>query len=297
MIEQLKTIREAAWVLREHNRLHFGSDHNTIAEADKITSAAAQLEAMAGEQEPLGHYVYFPDQQRGEFAHDLDELCEDMTNDENHEVTNLYAAPVAQQQEPVAWQRRMRPAWGNGKAPWGPWEECSEGQAKDCWRTPLLHDWAYEARALCTAPVAHQPSKATLEKLRAWETNGELIDRAWQVLQSQEQEIMRLEKMLAEERAQQPQAEAVPDCGEAGHDEGCCGNRDCLPSARKKAPQQADVVRDAAAYHWLTTTLTSPEPWVVFQKAFGHMTEERPPTKAELDAAIYTAIAQQKGQP
>ncbi len=38
------------------------------------------------------------------------------------------------------------------------------------------------------------------------------------------------------------QTEAVPDCGEAGHDEGCCGNRDCLPSARKKAPQQAEAV-------------------------------------------------------
>jgi len=67
------------------------------------------------------------------------------------------------------------------------------------------------------------------------------------------------------------------------------------------APQQAeavppDVARDAAAYHWLTTTLTSPEPWVVFQKAFSHMTQERPPTKAELDAAIYAAIAQQEGQ-
>lgn len=43
-------------------------------------------------------------------------------------------------------------------------------------------------------------------------------------------------------RAQQPQAEAVPDCGEAGHDDGCCGNRDCLPSARKNAPQQAEAV-------------------------------------------------------
>ena len=46
--------------------------------------------------------------------------------------------------EPVAWQYRMRPAWGKGDAPWGPWEECSEGKAKDCWETPLLHDWAYE---------------------------------------------------------------------------------------------------------------------------------------------------------
>lgn len=37
------------------------------------------------------------------------------------------------------------------------------------------------------------------------------------------------------------QAEAVPDCGEAGHNEGCCGTRECLPSARKKAPQQAEA--------------------------------------------------------
>lgn len=69
------------------------------------------------------------------------------------------------------------------------------------------------------------------------------------------------------EQAIQPQAEALPP----------------------------DAVRDAAAYHWLTTALTSPEPWVVFQMAFSHMTQERPPTKAELDAAIYAAIAQQKG--
>lgn len=53
MKDQLKTIREAAWVLREHNHLHFGSDHNTIAEADKITAALAQIEAMAGTQEPM----------------------------------------------------------------------------------------------------------------------------------------------------------------------------------------------------------------------------------------------------
>lgn len=74
----------------------------------------------------------------------------------------------------------------------------------------LLRAGSPSIEVYTAAPVAQQPSKATLEKLRAWETNGELIDRAWQVLQSQEQEIMRLEKMLAEDRAQQPQAEVVP---------------------------------------------------------------------------------------
>ena len=59
--------------------------------------------------------------------------------------------------EPVMWQRRMRPTWGHGNAPWGAWVECSEGSAKDCWKTPLLHDWAYEARALYeAAPPAQQ---------------------------------------------------------------------------------------------------------------------------------------------
>jgi hypothetical protein len=30
-----------------------------------------------------------------------------------------------------------------------------------------------------------------------------------------------------------PQQEPIPDCGEAGHAEGCCGNAQCLPSYRK----------------------------------------------------------------
>lgn len=32
---------------------------------------------------------------------------------------------------------------------------------------------------------------------------------------------------------QQEQWPEVPDCGEAGHAEGCCGNRECLPSFRR----------------------------------------------------------------
>lgn len=62
------------------------------------------------------------------------------------------AAPAA-----VAWQSRTRPTWGGDNRPWSPWEPCTKGQAEDCWKTPLLHEWAYEARALYAAP---QPSPA-----------------------------------------------------------------------------------------------------------------------------------------
>jgi hypothetical protein len=66
-------------------------------------------------------------------------------------------APQQEAQEPVAWQSRTRPTWGGNDRPWSPWEPCTKGLAEDCWKTPLLHDWAYEARALYTAP---QPSPA-----------------------------------------------------------------------------------------------------------------------------------------
>lgn len=99
--------------------------------------------------------------------------------------------------EPVAWQRRMRPTWGSHSAcPWSPWEPCTKGQAEDHWKTPLLHDWAYEARALClAAPVAQQPQAKALtdEQRLGW--------YAWRVKD--------LEEKLANAQ-KQPQAEAVP---------------------------------------------------------------------------------------
>ena len=64
--------------------------------------------------------------------------------------------------EPVAWQSRTRPTWGGNTRPWSPWEPCTKEQAEDCWKTPLLHDWAYEARALFTAP---QPAPASLSEM------------------------------------------------------------------------------------------------------------------------------------
>ena len=50
----------------------------------------AALRSMPAE--PYAYAVYFPDQPTEELVHDLDELCEDMTNRE-HTITPLFATP------------------------------------------------------------------------------------------------------------------------------------------------------------------------------------------------------------
>ena len=60
------------------------------------------------------------------------------------ECTALRAKIEAmEKQGPVEWQTRTRPAWNDGT--WGPWRKCSEEYAEDIKKTPLLHDWLYEA--------------------------------------------------------------------------------------------------------------------------------------------------------
>ena len=76
------------------------------------------------------------------------------------EGTKLAAAPQQEAQEPVEWQSRTRPTWEGNTSPWSHWKPCTKEQAEDYWKTPLLNDWAYEARALYTAP---QPSPAAQE--------------------------------------------------------------------------------------------------------------------------------------
>jgi len=62
-----------------------------------------------------------------------------------------------ERQGPVEWQTRTRPAWNDGT--WGPWRKCSEEYAEDIKKTPLLHDWLYEARALYALPGAKGEEK------------------------------------------------------------------------------------------------------------------------------------------
>lgn len=94
-----------------------------------------------------------------EGAFDLDELKEIYRS-------MLAAAPqppaVEQprgEQEPVAWQYRMRPDWGIKKDCWGPWQDCTREQAAMYQRVPLLHEWVYESRQLYTHP---QPKREPL---------------------------------------------------------------------------------------------------------------------------------------
>ena len=77
----------------------------TFDEFDAIGFARAVLakfgtpQAVAGE--PYAYAVYFPDQPTEELVHDLDELCDDLTNRE-HTITKLYATPQPTQAQAVA---------------------------------------------------------------------------------------------------------------------------------------------------------------------------------------------------
>lgn len=58
----------------------------------------------------------------------------------------------------------------------------------------LIYRNVAEAAPVAPAPL---PTKRGLEKLKEWEKSGELLQRAWNLLYEQEQEIMRLEQTLA----------------------------------------------------------------------------------------------------
>ena len=62
------------------------------------------------------------------------------------------------EQEPVAWQRRMRTKWMRD-GEWWPWQECSKEVAYDCKQAPVIDDWEYESRPLYTHP---QPKREPL---------------------------------------------------------------------------------------------------------------------------------------
>lgn len=95
-------------------------------------------------------------------GYDTHELTEPVTAEHCRwfvaEITRLRAKIAEmERQEPVEWQARTRPTWNDGT--WGQWSKCSEGYAQDIKKTPLLHDWLYEARALYALPGAKGDEK------------------------------------------------------------------------------------------------------------------------------------------
>ena len=109
-----------------------------LAAAEEIERLAARLEAAEKER----------DFAKAEIARLHDDIRE--LTDERDTLRAKIAA--MEQQVPVAWQTRTRPAWNDGT--WGAWRKCSEEYAEDIKKTPSLHDWLYEARALYALPGA-----------------------------------------------------------------------------------------------------------------------------------------------
>lgn len=69
-----------------------------------------------------------------------------------HKLTIIDQPPDALvRAEPILYQSRVRPLF-NSNHPWTNWEGCAEGSYLDYLKTPILHDWEYEVRALYAAP-------------------------------------------------------------------------------------------------------------------------------------------------
>jgi len=106
------------------------------------------------------------------------EEAEDVTTLEDNLVKMLRARLSAPEPEPVAWQSRMRPDWEeNG---WTQWKDCPKEQADNFWKTPRLHDWVYEARALYTAPPQREWQGLTDEDLSVCDEDGVILARYWE---------------------------------------------------------------------------------------------------------------------
>lgn len=99
------------------------------------------------EQEPVGYWM-------GEFndgAATLYEVPQESVFGRTYRNIPVYTTPPQQQAEPVKYEMRMRPTWEPNS--WSSWEKCSKESADDYIKTPKLHDWLYEVRAIYTSPT------------------------------------------------------------------------------------------------------------------------------------------------
>ena len=144
-----------------------------LAAADEIERLAAMLEAAEKERDDVAQQLVQSEIGKREISEAHDAMQIEVGKLKDLEVSrcvkiNGYIVDNArlaeeverlrakieqmEQQVPVAWQTRTRPAWNDGT--WGAWRKCSEEYAEDIKKTPSLHDWLYEARALYALPGA-----------------------------------------------------------------------------------------------------------------------------------------------
>lgn len=69
------------------------------------------------------------------------------------DLSKALEAEQAQAVEPAIYQSRMRPTWLDEGIGWTPWECCSKDSFENYTKTPNIHDWQYDARALFTHPA------------------------------------------------------------------------------------------------------------------------------------------------
>ena len=127
-----------------------GSELNAVAkERDDVAQQLVQSEIGKREISEAHNAVT---RRLSALADENAALIDDMNLLRNNNMALRAKIEAMEQQKPVEWQARTRPAWNDGT--WGPWRKCSEEYAEDIKKTPLLHDWLYEARTLYTLPGA-----------------------------------------------------------------------------------------------------------------------------------------------
>lgn len=78
---------------------------------------------------------------------------ESASNYESAFLAGWQASHKALAVEPIVYQRRMRPTWMDEGTGWTPWENCQKESFLWSHKNPKIHDWEYEARALCLHPA------------------------------------------------------------------------------------------------------------------------------------------------
>jgi len=101
-----------------------------------------------------------------------------------------------------------------------------EGHA---WLKPLSYTTPQQRKPLTDEFEIEQALSQLIDKICPELDTGNILEDA----KTASQEID-----LLKSNQEQGEPVAIPDCGEAGHDDGCCGNAQCLPSARRTTPQQ-----------------------------------------------------------